>query len=161
MRDAEVGKLVGGQGDSGLLTGGNFERRRRMRSRTLTAMEFFVSLSGVGGGVYMTTHPLTVMSVQYLHGTWFHTWRWPGLALLFFVGLCPVLAIIAGARRLIIAPIAHVCVGIGLIAWVTLEAAWIVTSAGLQIGFGVIGAAIAYLGFRNLSDCRRFRATRR
>ena len=115
-------------------------------------------MSGLSGGIFMTTHPLTVMSLKYLDGTWFHTWRWPGLALLFFVGLCPAMTIVASIRRWRIAPLGHLCVGIGLISWVTLEAAWIVTSAGLQIAFGVIGAAIAYLGFLELSDSRECRA---
>jgi hypothetical protein len=154
MRDLEDRSSVDFEGDTGLRTANTNERRRIVQRKTLIALESFVSLSGVGGGIYMATHPLTVMSMQYLHDTWFHTWRWPGLALLFFVGLCPAVVIVASARSLRVAPIGHLCVGIGLIAWVTLEAAWIVTSAGLQIAFGVIGAAIAYLGFRNLLDSR-------
>ena len=39
------------------------------------------------------------MPLRYLEGTWFHTWRWPGLALLFFVGVCPALAAVAALRR--------------------------------------------------------------
>ncbi len=61
--------------------------------------EGFVCLCGLGGGIYMVTHPTSVMSLEYLHGTWFHTWMWPGLALLFFVGLCPMLAIAATIDR--------------------------------------------------------------
>jgi hypothetical protein len=63
--------------------------------KVLIGLEAMVSLCGIGGGTYMATHPLTTMSLHYLRGTWFHTWRWPGLALIFFVGVCPALAIMS------------------------------------------------------------------
>lgn len=110
-------------------------RRNRLRPPqwALVGLELFVSLCGLGGGIYMATHPLTTMSLRYLQGTWFHTWRWPGLALIFFVGVCPALVVLAVLISRREATIGHFCVGIGLIAWVALEAGWIVVSPGLQI----------------------------
>jgi hypothetical protein len=120
------------------------------RQRVPVGLEVVVSLCGFGGGVYMATHPLTTMSLRHLDGTWFHTWRWPGLALIFFVGVCPALVVVAtilGRRE---AALGHLCVGIGLIAWVALEAAWIVSSPGLQIAFGAIGGLIVALALTDL-----------
>jgi hypothetical protein len=120
------------------------------RQKVLIGLELCVSLCGLGGGIYMATHPLTTMSLRYLEGTWFHTWRWPGLALLLFVGVCPALVVAAtflGRRE---AAIGHLCVGIGLIVWVALEAGWMVFSPGLQITFGLIGALIVALALSGL-----------
>lgn len=120
------------------------------RQEILMGLELFVSLCGLGGGIYMATHPLTTMSLRYLEGTWFHTWRWPGLALIFFVGVCPALVVIATLLGRHAATIGHVCVGTGLVAWVALEAAWMVVSPGLQIAFGLVGGLIVALALRGL-----------
>jgi hypothetical protein len=52
--------------------------------------------------------------------------------------------------RLRIAIIGHVSVGVGLVAWILLEAAWVVVSPGLQGTFGVIGLVIFVLGLREV-----------
>ena len=124
------------------------EQVRSSRERALIGLETFIALCGLGGGIYMATHPATAMSLRYLSGTWFHSWRWPGIALLFFVGVCPLLVVVATLQGRSIALIGHLCVGIGLIAWVALEAAWIVVSPGLQVAVGAIGAVILFLGVR-------------
>lgn len=118
----------------------------RTRQKVLVGLETFISVCGVGGGLYMATHPLTAMPLRYLQGTWFHTWRWPGLALALFVGICPALVVVATVQKQTVAVVGHLCVGPGLIAWVSLEAAWIVVSPGLQIGVGTIGGLILALG---------------
>ncbi len=120
------------------------------RQKLLIGLELFVSLCGLGGGIYMATHPLTTMSLRYLEGTWFHTWRWPGLALILFVGVCPALVVAATLLKRREAVIGHLCVGIGLVAWVALEAGWMVVSPGLQIAFGLIGGLIVALALRGL-----------
>jgi len=125
------------------------------RQNVLVGLEGFVSLCGLAGGIYMSTHPVTVMPVHYLQGTWFHTWRWPGLALLFFVGICPALVIVATIQRRPVAHVGHLCVGLGLVAWVALEAAWIVVSPGLQLTIGAIGVFILVLGVSDLIRANR------
>jgi hypothetical protein len=120
------------------------------RQKMLVGLETFVSLCGVGGGIYMATHPLTTMSLRYLEGTWFHTWRWPGLALILFVGVAPAFVVVSTILRRREAAVGHLCVGIGLVAWVALEAAWIVLSPGLQIAFGAIGGLIVALALTDL-----------
>jgi len=119
---------------------------RPTRKRALIGLELLIAVCGLGGGIYLSTHPTTALSLTYLHGTWFHSWQWPGLALMFFVGVCPLLVAVAALRGRRIASIGHLCVGVGLIAWVVLEAAWIVVSPGLQIVVGAIGALILVLG---------------
>ena len=122
----------------------------RATERALVALEGFLSLCGLGGGVYLATHPLSAMPIQYLGGTWFHTWRWSGLALTFFVGICPAVAAVAALRRMQVALIGHLCVGIGLVSWIILEVAWIVVSPLLQIVMGLVGLAILALSLHEL-----------
>jgi len=94
------------------------------------------------------------MSLRYLQGTWFHTWRWPGIALFLLVGVCPALVVAATLRDLSVATIGHICVGVGLIAWILLEVAWVVVSPALQITMGAVGVVIAVLGVRELIGMR-------
>lgn len=122
--------------------------------RGLILLESVVSVSGLGGGVFMASHPLTVMPLRYLEGTWFHTWRWPGVALLVFVGICPALAVVATLQRRRIEGLAHLMVGVGLVAWIVLEAAWMVVSLPLQAAVASIGVAIIVLA---LGELRRTR----
>ena len=114
--------------------------------RVLVGLEAFVSLCGLGGGLYLITHATMALPVRYLVGTWFTTWRWPGVALLVLVGVCPAVVAVATLLRHPLAWPGHVCVGVGLVAWVTLEAAWMVVNLALQIAFGAIGVVIAVLG---------------
>ena len=143
-----------GPGDSAQVAGSpSHEIGPRSLSNTqrlLAGIEGFVSVCGLAGGVYMATHATTVMSTDYLRGTWFHTWRWPGVALFFFVGVCPAIVATATLLQLRVALIGHVCVGLGLVAWILLEATWVVVSPGLQIAFGAIGAIIFVLGTHEL-----------
>ena len=127
-------------------TGAAPPRNRLSRTeRTLVALETFLSVCGLGGGIFMATHELTMMPLRYLDGTWFHTWRWPGLALFFFVGVGPALVAGAALRRAPAALTGHFCVGAGLVAWIVLEAAWVVVSPPLQILMGLVGVAIVVL----------------
>ena len=119
------------------------KRRLRRTEKALVVLEIFISICGLGGGAYMATHPLTTMPLRYLEGTWFHTWRWPGVALFFFVGICPAVVAAATLRRMPVATLGHLCVGAGLVTWILLEAAWIVVSPPLQITVGLIGLAPA------------------
>jgi hypothetical protein len=147
-----------GYGSNHRLEGNASEGRKALspRQKVLVGLEVSVSLCGLGGGVYMATHPLTTMSLHYLQGTWFHTWRWPGLALIFFVGVCPALVVVATVLGRREAALGHLCVGIGLVAWVGLEAALIVSSPGLQIAFGVIGGLIIALALTDLVHSDHF-----
>lgn len=116
------------------------------RQRALVVLEGVVSLAGAAGGFYMATHPLTMMPLSYLEGTWFHTWRWPGLALFFFVGVVPSTVVLVTLQGRRVATIGHLGVGAGLVAWNVLEALWIVVAPPLQVLFAVIGVAIFWLG---------------
>lgn len=113
--------------------------------RRLVALEGLVSIGALAGGLFMVTHPLTTMPLKYLDGTWFHTWRWPGIALFCFVGVGPAMAVLATLQRRTWASVGHFGVGIGLIGWILLEAAWIVVSPPLQLTFGLIGVWITVL----------------
>ncbi len=129
----------------------------RPNQRTLVGLEGFVAVCGLGGGIFLITHAITAMPQHYLDGTWFATWRWPGMALLFFVGLCPALVAAATLAHRRQARLGHLCVGAGLVAWVALEAAWIVVSPGLQLAFGAIGVLILALGVADWRTAGRVR----
>lgn len=113
--------------------------------RALIVIESVVSFSGLAGGAFMASHPKTMMPLRYLEGTWFTTWRWPGVALFVFVGLAPAIVVVAALVRQRYALVGHVLVGVGLVAWIVLEAAWVVVSPGLQITFALAGVAIVAL----------------
>lgn len=130
-------------------------RPLRGTERALIGLEGFLAVCGLGGGVYLMTHPLTAMPIRYLQGTWFGTWRWPGIALFAFCGVGPLLALGATLRRMPVAIVGHLCVGIGLVAWIVLEAAWIVVSPPLQVTMGLIGVAILVLVACDLRLARR------
>jgi hypothetical protein len=128
-------------------------RRRALDpvQRILVALEGLVSLCGLGGGAYMTTHPTTIMPLRYLDGTWFHTWRWPGVALFVAVGVGPALAVVATLIRHRLEMVGHVAVGVGLVAWIVIEVTWIVVSPALQIAFGGVGVLVVVLAAREYS----------
>ena len=132
-------------------------RPLRPAERVLVSLEALISLSGLAGGAYMATHPLTTMPLRYLEGTWFHTWRFPGLALAFFVGVCPAAVIAATVKRLPVAQLGHLCVGGGLLAWIVVEAAWVVVSAPLQIAVALVGLVILALAIAELRHGPRTR----
>lgn len=123
--------------------------------RVLIVLESIVSVCGLGGGTYMASHPVSVMPLRYLEGTWFHTWRWPGVALFVFVGLGPALAVMATVQGRRIEVAAHLAVGVGLVAWIVIEAAWMVVSPVLQITFALIGLSIIVLA---TNEARRRRS---
>jgi hypothetical protein len=123
----------------------------RRREKMLIWLEGFLSMCGLGGGFYLFTKPWTAMPLSFLDGTWFNSWRWPGMALFAFVGICPALAAVATLRRMPISIVGHLCVGTGLLAWLVLEAAWVVVSPPLQILMGLVGVSILWLAIAELN----------
>ena len=127
-------------------------RRWDQADRLALSLETLCAVAGIGGGVDLVARPADAMPLRYLSGTVFTSWRWPGVALLVLVGLGAALAALAELRRWPVAPWGHVAYGIGLVAWVCLEAAWVVVFLPLQVPFGIVGAVIAARGFVYLSE---------
>ena len=125
------------------------------RLRSLVGLETLIAACGLSGGAYMVSHATTVMPLDYLAGTWFATWLWPGVSLFFFVGVCPAVVVAVTLARRRAERWGHVAVGVGLVAWIALEAAWIVVSPVLQTAVGLIGIMILALG------CEEWWLTRR
>ena len=127
-------------------------RSLRPRERALVSLEGFISICGLAGGLYMMNKPMTVMDLQHLDGTWFHTWRWLGLLLFLFVGVGPLMVVIATLVRLPVAGLGHLCVGAGLVTWILVQAMWIVIAPPLQVTVALIGLTILFLGIRDKRD---------
>lgn len=123
-------------------------RPLRDSERDLIGLELFTGISAVVGGSWMLSHPESALPVHDLHGTVFSSWQWPGLALLVLVGFGSLFVALATAVRWSAAPLAHVILGAGLVAWIVLEAAWVAVSIPLQLTIGAMGVAIVVLGLR-------------
>lgn len=149
--------LDGGRGPS-LAVAQRTELRRG--ERILIGLESFTALCGLAGGAYLMLFRLSAMPMSDLDGTWFHSWFWPGVALAFFVGLCPLVVAIATWHRLKIARIGHIVVGLGLVLWILLEVAWIAVSPPLQILVAAVGIGILALGIRELRHDERIGGVR-
>jgi hypothetical protein len=68
------------------------------------------------------------------------------VALLVLVGLGAAVAGTAEAGRWPMAAWTHLAYGTGLVAWVLLEAFWMVVAVPLQVTVGLVGAVIAVRG---------------
>jgi hypothetical protein len=154
---ATLGRPTGVAADASDPVPGRRTRPLSSRERVLVVLESCIAACGLAGGAWLVTHPFTALALDFLDGTWFTSWRGPGIALAFFVGVCPLLAVAATLARRRIAVTGHLCVGVGLIAWIVLEAAWVVVSPGLQLAVGATGVAILVLGVSERTARRRSR----
>jgi hypothetical protein len=116
--------------------------------RITICLEALMAISGLGGGVFMTTHAATMMPLWMLSRTPFADWTWPGIFLTLFVGLGPLLAIAAQFMHWTVARAGHFMVGFGMIAWIVLEIAWITWYPLLQLPYLLVGIAIVTAAWR-------------
>jgi hypothetical protein len=127
----------------------------RPTQRLLVALEMLVSLCAVAGGAYLIAYSQSALPTRDLEGTWFRSWTWPGIALVFFVGVCPAAVVAATLYGKAIADMGHVAVGAGLVAWVLVEAAWVVLAPALQTAVSLVGLVILGLGVGEVRRRRR------
>ena len=132
-------------------------RRRPLTSRPLPAiarlavvLEIFLGIGALfGGGVFLLAPDghLLGMTTRTLAGSPFRSYLVPGIILFVFVGVAPLLAAAITVRRLAMAPLAAVAVGLTLIGWISVE---MVVLAGLGslawTLYLVLGTCIAAVG---------------
>jgi hypothetical protein len=95
--------------------------RRRL---ALVALEGFVALSAIGGGVTMAAG-IDRFPPDWLHGSPFADYFWPGIILAVIVGLGSALAAWTVGRRSVAADRASVAAGLILAGWIVGEVAFL------------------------------------
>jgi hypothetical protein len=118
--------------------------------RLAIVLEIFLGIGALFGGIQFILAPdghLLGVPVSMLAGTPFHSFLLPGLLLLTFVGVGPIVAAAITARRAAIGPIAAVAVGLTLMAWITVEMVLVAGPTSLFWAFYlVLGTVIAAVG---------------
>jgi hypothetical protein len=113
----------------------------------IAALEVFVGVGGVYGGVEMLRHPLNPMgtTTDLIDGSPFDTFTWPGVLLLTLVGVTPLVLALGLLLRVPGAVVLSAGFGVGLMAWICVQWALLEEHLWLQpLMFG-IGAVIAAL----------------
>jgi hypothetical protein len=113
----------------------------------VAALEVFVGVGGVYGGVEMLRHPLNPMgaSTDLIDRSPFDTFTWPGVLLLSLVGVTPLVLALGLLLRVRGAVILSAGFGLGLMAWICVQWALLDDHLWLQpLMFG-IGAVIVAL----------------
>ena len=81
----------------------------------------------------------------------YHSWRTPGLFLILFVGVVPLLAILADGQRHRLAGVAHLAFGGVLITWIVVQVSRIGFDSALQPAFlvvGLVAVGLAWWAYR-------------
>lgn len=115
------------------------------RRRTVIVLEILLGLCALGGALDLVTHPANALPARYLTGTGFGSWRLPGIALGLFVGGGPLLATWFQRRPGPWARRSALLVGGGLLAWLLVEALWVVWWPPLQLPLAALGLVILWL----------------
>lgn len=131
--------------------------RQRSRPRQLpgiariaVGLEIFVGVGALLGGGALILAPdghLLGIPTKLLAGSPFPSFLVPGIVLFTCVGLAPLLAAAITIRRLALAPLAAVAVGVTLIGWVCVEMVVLAGPGSLAWAFYlVLGGSIAAIG---------------
>jgi hypothetical protein len=119
-------------------------------ARLAVVLEIFLGLGALFGGGALVLGPdghILGMPTSLLAGSPFPSYLLPGIFLLTFIGIAPIVAAVITIRRQALAPLAAVAVGLALIVWVSVE---MVVLAGLGslawTLYLVLGTSIAAIG---------------
>ena len=119
-------------------------------ARLALGMEVFLTIGALYGGGSLILAPdghLLGIPVSLLAGTPFRSFLVPGICLLVFVGVAPLVAVAITVRRLSAAPLAAAAVGLTLIGWVSVEMVALAGLGSLAWAFYlVLGTSIAAVG---------------
>lgn len=116
--------------------------------RMEAALEAFVAISAIIGGLSMITRPDGAglsLSLSLLDGSMFHSFLWPGIFLAGVVGVLNLAGTMLTVLRSRSASVVSLLAGGSLIVFVVSENLIIHTFHGLQLVFLVLGTMIAAL----------------
>lgn len=110
-----------------------YPRNRWSLRVSLVAMEVFVGLGAVFGGVEMVQHPLSPMGMttELIDGSPFNTYTWPGVLLLALLGIAPLVLAIGVLAKVKGAVSLSGVFGVGLMAWICVQ--WVILPDRLWI----------------------------
>lgn len=111
----------------------------------VAALEAFVALGGLVGGITMLRHPRDAMGMTtgVLEGSPFSTFTWPGVLLLVLNGAVPGLLAVGVLRRTRHALVLSAAWGVGLMAWIAVQWAMVDERLWLQPVLFAIGGVVA------------------
>jgi hypothetical protein len=127
--------------------------RDRLLRLPVAALEAFVGVGGVYGGVEMLRHPLNAMgaTTDLLDGSPFDTFTWPGVLLLTLLGVTPLVLALGLLLRVRGAVFLSAGFGLGLMAWICVQWALLEDHLWLQplmFGFGAVIVALSTIMHR-------------
>lgn len=116
----------------------------------LLALEGFVALGAIYGGVEMLRDPLTPMgaTTELIQGSPFETFTWPGVLLLTLLGFTPLALAVGVVARVRGAVTVSGAFGVGLMAWICVQ--WILLPGQLWLqplmfGIGLVVVVLSAL----------------
>jgi hypothetical protein len=118
--------------------------------RTLLVLEAVTSFGAIAAGSLLVIVPDGPVSMgdDALAELGYHSWRTPGLFLILFIGVLPLVAIFADGYRHRLAGLAHFAFGGALITWIVVQVTRIGFDSALQPAFLVVGLVVVGLAWR-------------
>lgn len=129
--------------------------------RTLVALEIFLAVNALGGGIYLMTDPDSAMPIEWLDGTPLGSWFWPGVALIVSIAVLPATVIAAAFRARPYARPGHMLAGAVLVGWICIQLAVIGYVSWMQPLMLALGLILVALGTANARAWQREQADTR
>jgi hypothetical protein len=122
--------------------------------RLLVTSEILLALGAVAGGIYLIVARTTALPATWLTGTPWSSWLWPGLALIGWNAVVPVVVAIGALRDRPIGHLGHPLVGFTLVGWVALEMSLVGDVSPAQPYLLAFGVVVLILGLAHVHRWR-------
>lgn len=119
--------------------------RRSPGRVTSLVLDAVLAVTGAAGGIWMITHPTTILEPRLLEGTPFTDWQVPGIALLLVNGVWPAVALILTLRRHRLAAVAQQAVGYSLLLWLMIQIPLVGYAVQLQVPLTALALTLILL----------------
>lgn len=131
-------------------------RRRSspLRDRSAWAsmgLDAALALTGFGGGIYMATHPLSMMPLEFLERSPFDSWPLPGIALVVVNGVWPICALLLTWREHRLAPLVQCAVGVSLLGWLMIQVPLVGYATMYQIPYSALALGLIALNVKHVA----------
>lgn len=127
--------------------------------RTLVALEIFLAVNALGGGIYLMARPDSAMPIEWLDGTPLRSWFWPGAALIISIAVLPATIAAAAFRGRPYARPGHMLAGAVLAGWICVQIGVIGYVSWMQPVMLALGVVLIALGTANARAWQREHAT--